>query len=118
MLRHLETLQAEGRQLSGEAATTAGELEALAGRLGEAAGREADIEREMTALRAGLEADQAAEASIVVTATTCRVDLATVLERVEALGREIDSLSELEVEFGVRLQDAGKIGRASCRERV
>jgi chromosome segregation protein len=107
VLRHLETLQAEARQLSGEAATAAYELEALDRRLAEAAGREADIEREMTALRAGLAADQAAEASIVAAATTCRVDLATVLERVEALGREIESLSDLEIEFGMRLQEAG-----------
>src|SRR6266508_3286927 len=107
VLRHLETLQAERRQLSGEAATAARELEALDGRLGEVVTRETDIEREMTVLRAGLEADQAGEASTVVAATTCRVDLATVLERVEALGREIDSLSELEDEFAVRLQEAG-----------
>src|SRR6266436_6423010 len=69
--------------------------------------RETAIESEMTVLRAGLEADQAMEASTVVAATTCRVDLATVLERVEALGREIDSLGELEGEFAVRLQEAG-----------
>ena len=97
MLRHLETLQAEGRQLAGEAATASRELEALDGRLApRLRPRETDIEREMTALRQSLEADQAGEASIVAAATACRVDLATVLERVEALGREIDSLSELE----------------------
>ena len=107
VLRHLETLQAEGRQLSGEASTAAREIEALDGRLAEVAARETAIEREMTALRQSLEADQAGEASIVVAATSCRVDLATVLERVEALGREIDSLSELELEFGGRLEEAG-----------
>ena len=107
VLRHLETLQAERRQLSGEAATAARELEALDGRLSEVTTRETDIEREMTVLRAGLETDQAGEASTVAAATTCRVDLATVLERVEALGREIDSLGELQGEFVVRLQEAG-----------
>jgi chromosome segregation protein len=107
VLRHLETLQAEGRQLSDEASTASREIEALEGRLAEVAARETAIEREMTALRQSLEADQAGEASIVVAATSCRVDLATVLERVEALGREIESLSELELEFGVRLEEAG-----------
>ncbi|MDO8475128.1 MAG: chromosome segregation protein SMC [Candidatus Rokubacteria bacterium] len=107
VLRHLETLQAEGRQLSGEASMAAREIEALDERLAEVAARETAIEREMTALRQSLEADQAGEASIVVAATSCRVNLATVLERVEALGREIDSLSELEVEFGARLEEAG-----------
>jgi chromosome segregation protein len=107
VLRHLETLQAERRQLLGEAATAARELEALDGRLVDVVAREADIEREMTVLRAGLEIDQEGEASTVVAATTCRVDLATVLERVEALGREIDSLGELEGEFAMRLQEAG-----------
>ena len=107
VLRHLETLQAERRQLSSEAATAAHELEALDAQLSEVMARETAIESEMTVLRAGLEADQAMEASTVVAATTCRVDLATVLERVEALGREIDSLGELEGEFAVRLQEAG-----------
>ena len=107
VLRHLETLQAERRQLSGEASTAARELEVLEGRLSEVMTRETDIEREMMGVRAGLEADQAGEASTVVAATTCRVDLATVLERVEALGREIDNLVELEGEFAVRLQEAG-----------
>jgi chromosome segregation protein len=107
VLRHLETLQSEGHQLAGEAATAASELESLDGRLLVVATREADVEREMTVLRAALEADQAREAATVVAVTTCRVDLATVLERVEALGREIDSLGELEGEFSVRLQDAG-----------
>jgi chromosome segregation protein len=107
VLRHLETLEAEGRQIWGETAAAAQELEALDGRLAEVSGRETDIQRELTALRQSLEADRAEEASLVTAATTCRVDLATVLERVEALGREIDSLSELEVEFGTRLQEAG-----------
>jgi len=107
VLRHLETLQVEGRQLSGEASAAAAEIEALDERLADVAAREAAIEREMTALRRGLEADQAAEASVVAAATSCRVDLATVLERVEALGREIDSLSELERELGTRLEEGG-----------
>jgi chromosome segregation protein len=106
VLRHLETLETEGRQLEGEATTTRQELAALEERMALVTTREGDIERDMTALRSGLESDQADEASIVAQATACRVDLATVLERVEALGREIDSLSEIGVECGVRLEEA------------
>ena len=106
VLRHLETLQTEGRQLEGEAATAREEIEALEARMALVTARESDIEREMTTLRTGLEADQVEETSIVAQATACRVDLATVLERVEALGREIDSLSEIGVECGVRLEEA------------
>ncbi len=104
--RHLETLETEGRQLEGEASTARRELEALEDRMALVTARESDIEREMTSFRTGLEADQVEEASIVAQATACRVDLATVLERVEALGREIDSLSEIGVECGARLEEA------------
>ena len=104
--RHLETLRTEGRQLVAEAATARQELEALEMRMAEVAAREGDIERELTALRGSLEADQAAEAAIVGQVTACRVDLATVLERVEALGREIDSLGEISRECGARLDEA------------
>jgi chromosome segregation protein len=116
VLRHLDTLETEGRQLEGEAATTRQELEALEERMAVVTARESDIEREMTALRSGLESDQAEEASIVAQATACRVDLATVLERVEALGREIDSLNEIGVECGVRLEEASN-RRAQLLER-
>jgi chromosome segregation protein len=106
VLRHLETLQTEGRQLEGEASTARRELEALEERMALVTTRESDIEQEMASLRSGLEVDQVEEGSIVAQATACRVDLATVLERVEALGREIDSLSEIGVECGVRLEEA------------
>jgi chromosome segregation protein len=116
VLRHLETLQTEGRQLAGEAGTARQELEVLEERMGQVAAREADIEREMTTLRVALEADQAEESSIVAQATACRVELATVLERVEALGREIDSVSEIGAECGVRLEEASS-RRAQILER-
>ena len=116
VLRHLDTLEVEGRQLGGESATAHEELDALEGRMAQVAAREESIEREMATLRAILEADQAEEASIVARATACRVDLATVLERVEALGREIDSLSEIAVECGLRLEEASN-RRAQLLER-
>ena len=107
VLRHLETLQVEGRQLSGEAATAAREIEALDGRLAEVAARETGIERGDDGAPAEPRSRPGCRGAVVVTATSCRVDLATVLERVEALGREIDSLGELEREFGARLEEAG-----------
>ncbi len=116
VLRHLDTLEVEERQLAGESATAQQELGALEDRMAQVAAREGEIEREMSDLRAGLEADQAEEASIVARATACRVDLATVLERVEALGREIDSVSEIGVECGLRLEEASN-RRAQLLER-
>src|SRR5262249_57493887 len=106
VLRHLDTLEVEGRQLAGESATAQQELGSLEERMARVAAREGEIEREMGTLRDALEADQAEEASIVARATACRVDLATVLERVEALGREIDSLGEIGVECARRFEEA------------
>ena len=106
VLRHLETIEAERSQVAVEAATAARDLEALEARLAEVLTGEAASERRMTELRTALDADQAAEAAAVAAATTCRVDLATVLERVEALGREIDNLAALEEELAARLREA------------
>jgi chromosome segregation protein len=116
VLRHLETLESEERQLAGEAATAREELAALEERMAAVVAREENVEREMGALRAGLEADQVEESAIVAHATACRVDLATVLERVEALGREIDSLNEIAVECATRLGEAST-RRAQLAER-
>jgi chromosome segregation protein len=107
VLRHIETLEAEGRLVGAEHAETGRELAGLDGRLAEVAARETTLERDMDALREGLEADQTAEAALMGDVTTCRVELATVLERVESLGRDIDRLATLEAEFGSRIEESG-----------
>jgi len=116
VLRHIETLEAESRQVGAEHAETGRELSGLDGRLSEVAGREGSLERDMDVLRKGLEADQAAEASLMGSVTACRVELATVLERVESLGRDIERLTTLEAEFGLRIEESG-IRRTQTIER-
>src|SRR5207247_9643308 len=80
VLRHLETLETEGRQLEGEATTARQELAAREERMALVTARERDMEREMTALRSGLESDRAEEAAGGAQATACRGQLRTGLE--------------------------------------
>ena len=65
---------------------------------------------------AALDADREAEGALVADVTACRVELATVSERVQALARDIDRLGELEREFGVQLDEAVR-RRAQLAER-
>jgi chromosome segregation protein len=116
VLRHLETLEAEGRQVSAEGAETERELSSLEGRLADMGVREASLEREMAALRERLEADQAAEGTLLSEASAGRVELATVLERVESLGRDIERLASLGSEFETRIEESGT-RRAQTIER-
>jgi chromosome segregation protein len=107
VLRHLETLEAEARLVSAESVETDGELTSLEGRLTDIEAREGSLEREMASLRERLEADQAAEGSLLSGATAGRVELATVLERVESLGRDIERLASLGSEFETRIEESG-----------
>ena len=114
--RHLETLEAEARLVSAESVETDGELTSLEGRLSDIEARESSLEREMTTLRERLEVDQAAEGSLLSGATAGRVELATVLERVESLGRDIERLASLGSEFETRIEESGA-RRAQIIER-
>jgi chromosome segregation protein len=116
VLRHLETLEAEARLVSAESVETDGELTSLEGRLSDIEAREGSLEREMTTLRERLEVDQAAEGSLLSGATAGRVELATVLERVESLGRDIERLASLGSEFETRIEESGA-RRAQIIER-
>src|SRR6266849_5204028 len=107
VLRHLETLEAEARLVSAESVETDGELVSLEGRLADISARESSLEREMATLRERLETDQAAEGLLLSGATAGRVELATVLERVESLGRDIERLGALESEFETRIEESG-----------
>jgi len=116
VIRHLETLEAEARLVSAESVETDGELTSLEGRLSDIEARESSLEREMTTLRERLEVDQAAEGSLLSGATAGRVELATVLERVESLGRDIERLASLGSEFETRIEESGA-RRAQIIER-
>jgi len=70
----------------------------------------------MATLRERLETDQAAEGLLLSGATAGRVELATVLERVESLGRDIERLASLGSEFETRIEESGA-RRAQIVER-
>src|SRR5207244_13028916 len=114
VIRHLETLEAEARLVSAESVETDGELTSLEGRLSDIEARESSLEREMTTVRERLEVDQAAEGSLLSGATAGRVELATVLARVESLGRDIEQLASLAREFETR-RDESAARRAQLR---
>jgi chromosome segregation protein len=70
----------------------------------------------MTELQALLENGQGDEAALNERITTCRVELATEAERVEALGRDIERLTSLEQDFGAQ-QEQAVARRAQTAER-
>ena len=114
--RHLETLSAESEQIDAERAEAAERLGEVDHLLGNARAREGALDRDLEELGAGLEADRVAEAALVADVTTCRVELATVAERVQSLARDIERLGDLEREFGVQLDEAMR-RRAQLAER-
>jgi len=114
--RHLETLAAESLQLAGEGEETAAQLVDLERALVAASEQESRLGGDLTALQALLEAGQGDEAGLTERLTVCRVELATVAERVEALGRDIERIMGLEGDFGLQQQQS--VGRrAQTAER-
>jgi chromosome segregation protein len=114
--RHLETLSAEAEQLSGERAETATRLLDLERALMAAAEQEARFGGEMTGLQTRLESGQGDEAGLTERLTIGRVELATVAERVDALGRDIERITSLERDFGIQ-QEQSALRRAQTAER-
>jgi chromosome segregation protein len=101
--RHLETIHAESRQVAFETAETARTLGELEQRL--ALAREAEAAHEASAARSreAIERAQAEEGALVGDLTACRVELAGATERVEALGRELGRLGDMERDLGERI---------------
>ena len=114
--RHLETLAAENDQLAGERDETASQLLDLERALVAAAGQEASLGGDMSALQALLESGQGDEAGLTDRLTGCRVELATVTERVDSLGRDIERIVSLERDFGLQ-QEQSVTRRAQTAER-
>jgi chromosome segregation protein len=114
--RHLETLTAESEQLAGEGEETSAQLVELEAALVAASEQESRLGGDLIALQALLESGQGDEAGLTERLTVCRVELATVAERVEALGRDIERILGLEQDFGLQQQQsAGR--RAQTTER-
>jgi chromosome segregation protein len=114
--RHLETLAAESQQLAGERDETASQLLELERALMAAAEQEARLGGDMTALQALLETGQMDETGLTDRLTGCRVELATVAERVDSLGRDIDRIMDLERDFALQ-QKQSVVRRAQTAER-
>jgi chromosome segregation protein len=102
--RHLETLTTEREQLEGEGRDTAARLEAAEAGLVATQEAEAELDRELTAVRGFLDGVEADEAAVVAELTDCRVELATVAERVDALARDMERLADLERDAAERLE--------------
>jgi len=114
--RHRETVEAEARQVAREAEETATTLAALGRRIELAREAEARHEAATSRVREAIAGAQARETGLVAELGACRVDLASARERVEALGREIARLDEMERDLGERLAQ-GRLRQAQLAER-
>ena len=116
VVRHLETLAAERRQIEAERADTVRQLQDLERSLTAAGELEIALDRAMATLREELDAAQATEAALGRDLTACQAELAAVSERVEALGRDIQRLEQFERDFTLQLEQAAQ-RRAQTAER-
>jgi chromosome segregation protein len=103
ILRHQETMQTEARQVGLESDETRRTLTVLEQRMVVAREAEARHERGMAGLRGTIEQSQARDEALISELTACRVDLASAIERVDALGRERLRLDQMEVDLQERL---------------
>src|SRR6266480_3872836 len=104
--RHRETIQTEARQVTQECEETVATLGQLEARVALARDAEATHEARMARLREAIEAAQARETELVAQTTACRVDVASTTERVEALGRELTRIDDIERDFTGRIEQA------------
>src|SRR5438093_3246210 len=104
--RYRETIQAEARQVTLEAEETEATLAQLEQRIGLLRDAETAHEARMTRLREAIETAQARETELVAETTAWRVALASTTERVEALGRELTRMDDIERDLGGRIDQA------------
>jgi chromosome segregation protein len=125
--RHVETVDAESRQVAAEAAETDVLLARVSQHVETAAAAEARHETAMATVRATIAAAQEGETTLVARLTAGRVELAGVAERTDALRRELVRLDEMEADFTARSAQArqrhGQLGErrawlAAERERT
>src|SRR5882672_8719236 len=106
--RHLETISSESRQVAREVEETGATLGRLTQRIAVARDAEAAIDAAAARVREAIEGAQADEAALGAELTACRVDLASATERVDALGRELSRLDEMERDLSARVAQAGQ----------
>jgi chromosome segregation protein len=103
VLRHTETVRLEAAQVTREAEETESLLDRLEQRIAAAAEAEAVQEATIAGVHETIEAAQQRETALVATLTASRVEVASVAERVEALGRELGRIDQMESELTERL---------------
>jgi len=104
--RHRETIEVEARQVALEAEETDGTLAQLEQRVTLARDAETAHEARMARLREAIETAQVRETELVAETTACRVALASTTERVEALGRELTRIDDIERDLTARIDQA------------
>jgi len=104
--RHRETIEVEARQVALEAEETDGTLAQLEQRVTLARDAETAHEARMARLREAIETAQVRETDLVAETTACRVALASTTERVEALGRELTRIDDIERDLTARIDQA------------
>jgi len=104
--RHRETIEVEARQIALEAEETDGTLAQLEQRVTLARDAETAHEARMARLREAIETAQVRETELVAETTACRVALASTTERVEALGRELTRIDDIERDLTARIDQA------------
>ena len=116
--RHAETVRIEIGQVESEYQEALDLLGRLEQRI--AAAREAEMGREtaISTLRSTIEGAQERETALGAELTACRVDAASVTERVEALRRELRRLDEMETDLGQRLRQGQARERQLNERRV
>src|SRR5438093_1564594 len=114
--RHAETVRIEAGQVTRESDDTRAMLARLEQRV--AAAREAETAHESTirGIRDALENAQAEETALVTQLTACRVEVGSIGERVEALGRELVRADQMEADLTQRLEQ-GKTRQQQLGER-
>jgi chromosome segregation protein len=106
VLRHTETVRLEAGQVTREAEETASVLARLDQRIAAATEAEGGHATTIAGLREMIETAQYRETELVASLTTSRVEVASVAERVEALGRELGRIDQMESELTERLTQA------------
>ncbi|MBI4592890.1 MAG: chromosome segregation protein SMC [Candidatus Rokubacteria bacterium] len=104
--RHCETIRLESGQVAAETDETVAMLGRLEQRIAAARDAEGAHEATIAGLRGLIESGQTREAELGAALTACRVDLASVTERVEALGRELIRFDQMEADLKERIGHA------------
>jgi chromosome segregation protein len=116
ILRHRETVQAEARQVALESEETSRTLAILGQRMNAAREAETVHERAMVSLRESIARSQERDEALVGALTACRVEFASATERVDAIGRELVRLDQIERDLLER-QETTRQRRAQLAER-